>query len=131
LKASYVARSSEPALKLTGVAKRYANIVAVDYLNLKVSPGEVFGLLGPNGSGKSNTLKMVLGLVKPDSGFVDVFGVNVEVHPVEVKRMIGYVPESPRIYEFLTGLEFLDLTGDINGMNPRRRRKGLRSTFMR
>jgi len=118
-----VARSSEPALKLTGVAKRYADIVAVDYLNLEVSPGEVFGLLGPNGSGKSTTLKMVLGLVKPDSGFVNVFGVNVVEHLVEVKRMIGYVPESPRIYEFLTGLEFLDLTGDIYGMNPPEKKK--------
>jgi len=118
-----VAQSSEPSLKLTGVTKRYGDIVAVDYLNLEVMPGEVFGLLGPNGSGKSTTLKMILGLVKPDSGFVDVFGMNTQEHPVDVKRMVGYVPESPRIYEFLTGLEFLDLTGDIYGMNPSEKKK--------
>jgi len=118
-----VASRSEPALKLAGVTKRYGDIVAVDYLDLEVRQGEVFGLLGPNGSGKSTTLKMVLGLVRPDSGSVDVFGMNVQEHPVEVKRMVGYVPESPRIYEFLTGLEFLDLTGDVYSMNTSEKKK--------
>lgn len=117
------ASSFEPVVRLTGVTRRYGDIVAVDYLNLEVRRGEVFGLLGPNGSGKSTILKMILGLVKPDSGFVDVYGMNVQEHPVEVKRLVGYVPESPRIYEFLTGLEFLDLTGDIYGMNPSEKKK--------
>jgi len=66
---------------------------------------------------------MILGLVKPDSGIINVFGMNVQEHPVEVKRLIGYVPESPTIYEFLTGLEFLDLTGDIYDMNPSEKEK--------
>jgi len=69
---------------------------------------------------------MILGLVKPDSGIINVFGMNVQEHPVEVKRLIGYVPESPTIYEFLTGLEFLDLTGDIYGMNPSEKEKRIR-----
>jgi len=110
--------NSESAVKLVEVTKRYGDIIAVDNLSLKVKHGEVFGLLGPNGSGKSTTLKMILGLVKPDSGFVEVLGLDVQRRPVEVKRSVGYVPESPRIYEFLTGLEFLDLTGDIYGMAP-------------
>ena len=114
---------SESAVKLVGVTKQYGDIAAVNYLNLEVKRGEVFGLLGPNGSGKTTTLKMTLGLVKPDSGFVDVFGMNVPEHPVKVKRLVGYVPESPRIYEFLTGLEFLDLTGDIYGVNPLEKKK--------
>lgn len=103
---------------MTGVAKRYSDVVAVDYLNLEVGRGEIFGLLGPNGSGKSTTLKIVLGLVKPDFGSVNVLGTNVEEDPVAVKRRVGYVPEAPRMYEFLTGLEYLDLTGDIYGMRP-------------
>jgi ABC-2 type transport system ATP-binding protein len=123
LGALFVAQSSELALKLNGISKRFGDIVAVDFLNLEIKSGEVFGLLGPNGSGKSSTLKMILGLVKPDSGFVDVFGVNVQERAVDVKRMTGYVPESPKIYEFLTGLEFLDLTGDIYGMNPSEKKK--------
>lgn len=106
------------ALKLRGVAKRYGDIVAVDYIDLDVEYGEIFGLLGPNGSGKTTTLKMILGLVKPDSGSVNALGISVEENPIEVKRRVGYVPESPRMYEFLTGLEYLDLTGDIYGMSP-------------
>jgi len=108
---------------LTSVSKRYGDITAVDYLDLDIKKGEIFGLLGPNGSGKSTTLKMILGLVKPDSGSVNVLGINVEDDPVAVKRKVGYVPESPRVYEFLTGLEFLDFTGDIYGMQLDEKKK--------
>ena len=99
------------------VAKRYADIVAVDYVDLDVKYGEIFGLLGPNGSGKSTALKIILGLVKPDSGSVSVLGIKAEDDPISVKRQVGYVPESPRIYEFLTGLEYLDFVGDIYGLD--------------
>jgi ABC-2 type transport system ATP-binding protein len=105
------------AVKLRGVAKRYSDITAVDYINLDVEYGEIFGLLGPNASGKTTTLKMILGLVKPDSGSINVLGINAEEGPVEVKRQAGYVPESPRLYEFLTGIEYLDFVGDVYGMN--------------
>jgi ABC-2 type transport system ATP-binding protein len=110
-------------VKLTSVSKRYGDITAVDYLDLDIKKGEIFGLLGPNGSGKSTTLKMILGLVKPDSGSVNVLGINVEDDPVAVKRKVGYVPESPRVYEFLTGLEFLDFTGDVYGMRIEEKKK--------
>lgn len=115
--------TSTPAVKLTGVCKRYSDVTAVDYLDLEVKRGEIFGILGPNASGKSTTLKMILGLVKPDSGSVNVLGVNVEDDPIAVKRKVGYVPESPRIYEFLTGLEFLDFAGDVYGMTPEVKKK--------
>lgn len=108
--------TSEYALELARVAKRYADITAVDYIDLDVEYGEIFGLLGPNASGKSTTLKMVLGLVKPDSGSVKVLGIDAEDDPVEVKMKVGYVPESPRLYEFLTGLEYLDFVGDVYGV---------------
>ena len=109
--------AGETAVKLMGVAKRYADIVAVDYVDLDVRHGEILGLLGPNGSGKSTTLKMILGLIKPDSGSVNVLSINAEDDPVAVKRKVGYVPESPRLYEFLTGLEYLDFIGDIYGLD--------------
>ena len=115
--------SLEPAVELVRVAKQYADVIAVDYIDLDVKRGEIFGLLGPNGSGKSTILKTILGLVKSDSGSVKVLGINVEDDPVGVKRRVGYVPESPRIYEFLTGLEFLDLTGDIYGMSPSEKKR--------
>jgi len=104
---------SQYAVELKDVTKRYNEIVAVSNLNLSIGTGEIFGLLGPNGSGKSTTLKMLMGLVQPDTGSVNVLGLNVQKEPVEVKCLVGYVPESPLIYEFLTGIEYLDFIADI------------------
>ena len=103
-------------VELKNVTKRFNEIIAVDNLDLSINSGEIFGLLGPNGSGKSTTLKMLLGLVQPDEGSVNVLGLNVNHDAVAVKRLVGYAPESPRLYEFLTGIEFLDFIGDIFGM---------------
>jgi ABC-2 type transport system ATP-binding protein len=103
-------------VELKGVVKRYNEILAVDNVDLTLNRGEIFALLGPNGSGKSTTLKMLIGLVQPDSGSVNVLGVNVQESPVAVKQLVGYVPESPHLYEFLTGIEYLDFIGDIYGM---------------
>ncbi len=105
------------AVELKSVLKRYNELVAVNNINLAIKPGEIFGLLGPNGSGKSTTLKMLLGLVQPEAGSVHVLGLNVKDDPVAVKMLVGYAPESPHLYEFLTGIEFLDFIGDIYGMN--------------
>ena len=109
---------STVAVDLKNVVKRYGEILAVDHVNLTLTSGEIFGLLGPNGSGKSTTLKMLLGLVQPDEGSVTVLGMPVQQDPVAVKRMVGYVPEAPRLYEFLTGVEYLDFIGDVYGMQP-------------
>ena len=108
---------SQFAVELKDVTKRYNEIVAVNKLNLTISTGEIFGLLGPNGSGKSTTLKMLLGLVQPTAGSVNVLGLDVQKQPVEVKRLVGYVPESQNIYEFLTGIEYLDFIADIYGVS--------------
>jgi len=104
------------AVELKDITKRYNEIVAVNNLSLTISTGEIFGLLGPNGSGKSTTLKMLLGLVQPTAGSVNVLGLDVQKQAVEVKRLVGYVPESPNIYEFLTGIEYLDFIADIYGV---------------
>jgi ABC-2 type transport system ATP-binding protein len=104
------------AVELKSVVKSYGEILAVDNVDLNIKPGEIFGLLGPNGSGKSTTLKMLLGLVQPDYGSVNVLGLDVQKDAVAVKQKVGYVPESPRLYEFLTGIEYLDFIGDIYGM---------------
>jgi ABC-2 type transport system ATP-binding protein len=106
------------AVELNNVVKHYNEILAVDHVNLTVGSGEIFGLLGPNGSGKSTTLKMLLGLVQPDEGSVTVLGNPVSKDPVALKRSVGYVPEAPRLYEFLTGVEYLDFIGDVYGMQP-------------
>lgn len=108
--------NSTYAVELKGVVKRYNEILAVNQLDLTIKTGEIFGLLGPNGSGKSTTMKMLLGLVKPDTGSVTVLGLDVQKDPVAVKQQVGYVPEAPRLYEFLTGIEYLDFIGDVYGL---------------
>jgi ABC-2 type transport system ATP-binding protein len=115
--------SNSSAISLKRVVKTFGNITAVNDVELEVKPGEIFGLLGPNGSGKSTAMKMLLGLVQPDAGAVEVFGVDVKRDPVAVKRQVGYVPESPRLYEFLTGLEYLDFIGDVFGISTEEKKE--------
>jgi len=115
--------SNQLAVELKNVTKRYNEIVAVNNFNLNIKQGEIFGLLGPNGSGKSTTLKMLMGLVQPTAGSVNVLGLDVQKNPIEVKRLVGYVPESPNIYEFLTGIEYLDFIGDIYSMQANEKKQ--------
>jgi ABC-2 type transport system ATP-binding protein len=111
------------AIELRNVVKRFSEIVAVDNVDLDVKQGEIFGLLGPNGSGKSTTMKMLLGLIQPDAGSVKVLGIDVEKDAVAVKRQVGYAPESPHLYEFLTGIEYLDFIGDVYGMKTEEKKE--------
>lgn len=110
------------AVELRNVFKRYNDLVAVNDLTLTIKQGEIFGLLGPNGSGKSTTLKILLGLIQASEGSVSVLGIDARKDPVGVKRLVGYAPEAPRLYEFLTGIEFLDFIGDIYGMQSDEKR---------
>ncbi len=118
----FLLTNNAPAVELRNVVKRYNEIVAVNNVNLIINQGEIFGLLGPNGSGKSTTLKMLLGLVQPDQGNVLVLGLDAKKDAVSIKKLVGYAPESPRLYEFLTGIEFLDFIGDIYGMQTEEKR---------
>ena len=111
------------AVILESVSKRFGDVWAVRDLSLRIEYGRVYGLLGPNGSGKSTTMKMILGLVKPDSGKILVDGMDVSKDPVEVRRLIGYVPEAPRLYDYLTGIEYLDFIGEAYGMSPEERKR--------
>jgi len=104
------------------VSKSFGELKAVNSLNLSVEPGEVMGLLGPNGSGKSTTMKIIMGVIKPDSGSVTVCGVDVGAHPVEARKLIGYVPETPFLYEYLSAAEYLDLVGTAYGLTSEERR---------
>lgn len=108
--------NKETAVELKSVVKRYSEILAVNNVDLIIKKGEIFGLLGPNGSGKSTTLKMLLGLVQPDSGSITVLGKDIQKDPIAVKQQVGYVPESPQLYEFLTGIEYLDFISDVYDM---------------
>ena len=108
---------SKLAVNLEGVSKSFGTIQAVKNLDLQIDSGTVFGFLGPNGSGKSTTMKMIMGLLKADSGNLNVYGIDVSNNPWDVKKIVGYVPESPRLYDFLTGLEYLDFIADVYGLD--------------
>jgi len=110
--------SAENAVvELRGVSKKYIHTLAVKDLDLSVHRGEFFGFLGPNGAGKTTTIKMITGLVKPTKGVVRVAGIDVQENPVGVKRLLGYIPDTPYIYERLTAREFLNLVGGLYDMN--------------
>jgi ABC-2 type transport system ATP-binding protein len=110
-------QDTKQAVILEHVTKTFGTIQAVKNLDLQIDAGTVFGFLGPNGSGKSTTMKMIMGLLKADSGNVNVYGVDVSNNPWDVKKIVGYVPETPRLYDFLTGLEYLDFIADVYGLD--------------
>ena len=110
------------SLQVDGVSKSFGPVQALSSVSFAVAAGEIVGLLGPNGAGKSTTMKAVLGLVRPDSGAIRLFGRDVGEDPADTKRQVGYVPEAPALYEFLTGAEYLDFVADMYGLDPVTRR---------
>jgi len=103
-------------IQLIELTKRFGQLVAVDHINLHVKQGEIFGFLGPNGAGKTTTIKMLVGLLKPTSGRALIDGYDVVAHPMEAKRVVGFIPDQPFLYEKLTGVEFLKFIGSLFGM---------------
>jgi ABC-2 type transport system ATP-binding protein len=103
-------------LEVRDVTKRYGGTAAVSRLNFSVHPGEVLGYLGPNGSGKSTTVKMIVGLTAPTTGQILLDGVDIQEQPLISKAQIGYVPEEAHVYTYLTGPEYLRLTGRLRGI---------------
>jgi ABC-2 type transport system ATP-binding protein len=99
--------------------KSYGSKTAVVDLNLHVEPGEILGFLGPNGAGKSTTVKILTGLIQPGSGRAIVAGFDVVQQPLEVKKRIGYVPETPALYDSLTATEYLELVACLHHLEPR------------
>src|SRR5580765_5211571 len=96
-------------IETDNLTRHYGERIALHPLTIRVAPGEILGFLGPNGAGKSTTVKLLTGMIKPSGGRARVAGFDVERDPVEVKRRIGYVPESAALYESLTAREFLDV----------------------
>jgi ABC-2 type transport system ATP-binding protein len=91
---------------------------AVVGLNLTVKAGEFYALLGPNGAGKTTTLRLVAGLLIPDSGTIEVFGIDVRRHPIEAKRIIAWLPDEPMLYDRLDPLEYLEFVAGLWGIEP-------------
>jgi ABC-2 type transport system ATP-binding protein len=109
---------SEPVIRAEALTKRYGSALAVDGLDLTVEAGEVFGLLGPNGAGKTTTILMLLGLTEPTSGRAVVAGFDPLRQPLEVKRRVGYMPDSVGFYDHLSGVANMRYSAALCGMKP-------------
>ena len=103
-------------LEVRDLTKRFAGPNVVDHVSFTVRPGEITGYLGPNGSGKSTTVKMMTGLLHPSGGEVLFGGRNIRDDAIGFKQRLGYVPEEPNLYGYLTGLGYLQLAGGLRGL---------------
>jgi ABC-2 type transport system ATP-binding protein len=101
-----------------GLTRTFGDKLALSDLDLRVEPGEILGFLGPNGAGKSTTVKILTGMIRPTSGRAQVAGFDVMKHPLEVKRRIGYVPESGAMYDNLSAAEYLELVACLHHIAP-------------
>lgn len=106
-----------PALRVQGLTKRFDRL-AVDALDLTVHAGEYYALVGPNGAGKTTTLRMVAGLLPPDAGSVEIFGIDALRDPEAAKQIMAWVSDEPMIYDKLTPLEYLEFIAGLWGVDP-------------
>ena len=103
-------------LQLNNLSKKFGSFQAVANLDLQVNSGEFFGFLGPNGAGKTTTIKMICGLLSPTEGSILIDNYDIQKDPVAAKRIIGYIPDQPYLYDRLTGREFLYFSGGLYGI---------------
>ena len=107
-------------IQTVNLTRYFGSLAAVQDLNLTVNQGELFGFLGPNGAGKTTTIRMIVGLLRPSAGTVNVAGNDVQQEPIAVKRMVGYLAQTPLLYERLTGREFLRFLGGLYGLGDKK-----------
>ncbi len=122
---------SSMSIELIGVTKKYGNFVAVRDLHLEIREGELFAFLGPNGAGKTTTIKMIAGLLLPDTGMVRVCGHLIGRDGRLAKAQLSYVPDQPFLYEKLTGMEFLEFVGEMYGLDRQTMRSRTRELIER
>jgi len=104
-------------IEIKDCTKRYGELIAVNNLSLKVDESEIYGLLGPNGAGKSTTIKMMVGLIKPDSGVIKIGGCDISHDPINAKMSLAYVPEKSSIFDKLTAWEYLSFISGLYNMD--------------
>ena len=110
--------SVSPALSMRALCKNFDGTPAVSQLDLTILPGEFYALLGPNGAGKTTTIRMAAGLLLPDSGSIEIYGVDVVREPVAAKRMTAWLPDEPALYDKLDPLEYLEFVAGLWGVEP-------------
>ena len=113
-------------LKIEHLTKAYGEKKAVDDLNLHIAPGEIYGFIGHNGAGKTTTLKSVAGILKFDVGEITIGGISIKENPLECKRRFAYIPDNPDLYDYMTGIKYLNFIADIFGVGANERQARIR-----
>ena len=113
-------------LTIKNLTKKYGDKVAVDNLSLEIAPGEIYGFIGHNGAGKTTTIKSCCGIIGFDDGEILIDGVSIKDKPLECKRKMAYIPDNPDIYDFLSGIKYLNFIADIYGIPKEEREQKIR-----
>ena len=113
-------------LTIQHLTKRYGEKKAVDDLSLHIAPGEIYGFIGHNGAGKTTTLKSVVGTLQFDEGEITIDGHSVKADPLACKRELAYIPDNPDLYDFMTGIKYLNFVADIFGVGAAERQARIR-----
>lgn len=108
-------------LKIKGLTKRFGDKVAVDSLDLEIAPGEIYAFIGHNGAGKTTTLKACIGIISFDEGNIFIDGKSVTEDPMYTKSVCAYIPDNPDLYDFLSGIRYLNFVADIYGVSTEQR----------
>lgn len=108
-------------LRIENLTKKFGDKKAVDSLSLHIEPGEIYGFIGHNGAGKTTTIKSIVGILKFDEGEILVDGMSVKESPIECKKKIAYIPDNPDLYEFMTGISYLNFIADIYNVSSQDR----------
>ena len=113
-------------LKIEHLTKEYGEKKAVDDLSLEIESGEIYGFIGHNGAGKTTTLKSVVGILKFDAGEIYIDGESVQAAPLACKKKIAYIPDNPDLYEFMSGIKYLNFIADVYGVGANQRQENIR-----
>lgn len=113
-------------LKIENYTKTYGEKIAVNDLSLHISAGEIYGFIGHNGAGKTTTLKAVAGILQFDTGDILVDGISVKTDPLACKKKIAYIPDNPDLYDYMTGIQYLNFIADIFGVGAQERKERIR-----
>ena len=114
-------------LKIAHLTKTFGEKKAVDDLSLEIAPGEIYGFIGHNGAGKTTTLKSVVGIQQFDAGEITIGGISLKKDPLACKRQLAYIPDNPDLYDFMTGIKYLNFIADIFGVSASDRQERIRN----
>ena len=113
-------------LSISHLTKKYGDKVAVDDLSLEINAGEIYGFIGHNGAGKTTTIKAVVGILGFDAGEITINGLSIKDAPLECKKTIAYIPDNPDLYDFMSGIKYLNFIADIYGVSAEDRQERIR-----